>query len=197
MGKLMQLLSNNFFLNISKHKPYYVTISKTRKFRKSTFININSSKNFKKFLASEALSDKKEWSAVIANADFFFNEIQNESFAEQLRERARFYDEKGLERDFWIVPNPVWINEELLTKAKFIRRPCVALVSTNPKWIIYMKLRLDRVIKINLGNISKKEALNSNGKLPDFKSSPEESAPYDRYSYGWWEPYLPDNRNEI
>ena len=34
------------------------------------------------------------WYALVASSEFFFNDVQNEPFAEQLREKKRFYDEQ-------------------------------------------------------------------------------------------------------
>ena len=36
----------------------------------------------------------QEWYACVASAEFFFNDVQNEPFAEQLREKKRWYDEQ-------------------------------------------------------------------------------------------------------
>lgn len=33
----------------------------------------------------------QQWYALVANAEFWFNDVQNESLAEQLRERVRFF----------------------------------------------------------------------------------------------------------
>lgn len=38
------------------------------------------------------------WVALVANAEFYLNDPQNESFPEQLRERVRLFEEKGWER---------------------------------------------------------------------------------------------------
>lgn len=75
------------------------------------------------------------WYALVANQQFFFNDVQNESLAEQLRERVRFYKEQGMEQDFFFVPDPVWLEQQLGDKAKQVKRPCVALVSTDKSWI--------------------------------------------------------------
>ena len=77
----------------------------------------------------------QEWHALIANADFFCNEVHNEAIAEQLRERARYYNEQGRETDFFLVPNPKWLDAKYPDKAKQVRRPCMALVSSDTVWI--------------------------------------------------------------
>jgi hypothetical protein len=61
--------------------------------------------------------------------------VQNESIAEQLRERVRYFKEQGREMDFYMVPNPVWLDAKYPEKGKQVKRPCVALVSTDTTWI--------------------------------------------------------------
>ena len=70
-------------------------------------------------------------------------------------------------QDFWIVPEPAWLDARFPAEAKKVGRPCVALVSTNTYWMTFMKLRLDRVLVIKLEEskgMTKEEALKSNGK---------------------------------
>ncbi len=76
-----------------------------------------------------------EWAAVVANAEFMLHDVQNESFAEQLRERRRYLREKGMGQNFWLVSEPAWLDERFPDDAKKVRRPCVALISTDKKWI--------------------------------------------------------------
>lgn len=52
-----------------------------------------------------------------------------------------------------------------------------------------MKLRLDRVLKLDLGNMSIDEATKSTAKVPEFKDQ-EWIAPYSPYSKGWWEVFM-------
>lgn len=75
------------------------------------------------------------WHAVIASADFMLHDVQNESFAEQLRERRRLFNEKGKPLDFWLVAEPAWLDESFAEKSKKVKRPSVALVSTDEIWI--------------------------------------------------------------
>lgn len=70
----------------------------------------------------------------MASADFFFNDVQNEAFAEQLRERVRFFGEQEREIDFFFVPEPAWL-EEKVPGANRIKRPSVALVSSDHVWM--------------------------------------------------------------
>ena len=74
------------------------------------------------------------WYALVANAEFFCNDVQNESLAEQLREKVRYYKEQGLALDFYLVPNPAWLDAKFPDKAKQVRRPAMALVSADPTW---------------------------------------------------------------
>ena len=75
------------------------------------------------------------WHAVIANADFMLHDVQNESFAEQLRERRRLFSEKEKPLDFWIVSQPAWLDKSFPDEGKKVKRPSVALVSTDEIWI--------------------------------------------------------------
>ncbi len=54
-----------------------------------------------------------------------------------------------------------------------------------------MKLRLDRVLRINLGAVPQEEALAVGGKVPEFKRPAKWTAPYSPYSSGWWNVFLP------
>ena len=49
-----------------------------------------------------------------------------------------------------------------------------------------MKLRLDRVLKLNLGSISVEEATKSLGPVPEFPPYENWIAPYAPYAHGWW-----------
>lgn len=75
-----------------------------------------------------------EWYALVANAEFFFNDVQNEALAEQLRELKRYYEEIGRELDFFFVSEPAWL-ADFPTEGKSVRRPCAALISTDKQWI--------------------------------------------------------------
>lgn len=54
-----------------------------------------------------------------------------------------------------------------------------------------MKLRLDRVMRCDLGAISAEEALAVGGKVPEFPAPAKWTAPYSRYTPGWWEVFFP------
>lgn len=50
-----------------------------------------------------------------------------------------------------------------------------------------MKLRLDRVLKVDLGKMTMAEVTKSNGKIPEFPKPDNWIAPYAPYAHGWWE----------
>ena len=56
-----------------------------------------------------------------------------------------------------------------------------------------MKLRLDRVLKAELGDMPKAEALKSTGELPDYDTLDKDNwtAPYLPYRPGWWKMFMP------
>ncbi len=55
----------------------------------------------------------------------------------------------------------------------------------------FMKLRLDRVLRIDLGAVPEAEASAAGGKVPDYGSMPNWTAPYAQYAPGWWNVFLP------
>jgi len=148
--------------------------------------------------ADGAVSDApvKDWIGLVANAEFMLHDVQNEALAEQLRERVRLFKEKDREVDFWLVPEPVWLDQMFAERAKAVRRPCVALVSTDKTWMTFMKLRLDRVMVCELGPVSKDEALAVGGDVPEFGEFSKWTAPYSPYAKGWWKPFLPVQQSE-
>eukprot|EP00958_Prasinococcus_capsulatus_P025287 scaffold4196_cov350-Prasinococcus_capsulatus_cf.AAC.3 len=60
-----------------------------------------------------------------------------EHMVEVLRERKRVFQEKEMERDFWVVPEPAFL-DAMPEVSKRVARPCVAIVSTNENWITYV-----------------------------------------------------------
>lgn len=77
----------------------------------------------------------QEWYALVANAEFFVNDVQNEALAEQLRERVRYFKEQNRELDFYLIPNPQWLSTKFLSQSKQVRSPSMALVSSDKQWI--------------------------------------------------------------
>ena len=61
------------------------------------------------------------------------NNAQNEAMAEQLREKRRYYGEQEKEVDFFMVPEPKFLesNPEI---AKRVKRPAIALITEDPVW---------------------------------------------------------------
>lgn len=48
---------------------------------------------------------------------------------------ARYFKEQERPRDFYLVPNPTWLDAKFPGQAKQVKRPCMALVSTDKQWI--------------------------------------------------------------
>lgn len=69
---------------------------------------------------------------VVANAKFMLDE--EEHFQELMFERLRNYKERVREQDFWLVIEPKFL-DKFPSITKRLRRPAVALVSTNGTWI--------------------------------------------------------------
>ncbi|KAG8637912.1 hypothetical protein MANES_15G179664v8 [Manihot esculenta] len=69
---------------------------------------------------------------VVANAKFMLDE--EEHFKELLFERHRNYGERNKEQDFWLVIEPKFL-DKFPNISKRLKRPAVALVSTNGPWI--------------------------------------------------------------
>jgi hypothetical protein len=77
----------------------------------------------------------QKWYACVANAKFMLNDVQNESFAEQLREKTRYYREKDKPLDFFLVCDPEWLEKQHPSEAKKVQRPCIALVGAEESWL--------------------------------------------------------------
>uniref|UniRef100_M1BUK1 Uncharacterized protein n=2 Tax=Solanum TaxID=4107 RepID=M1BUK1_SOLTU len=59
---------------------------------------------------------------------------EEEHFQEQMFERRRLYEERNMEPDFWLVVEPKFL-DKFPNITKRLKRPAVALVSTNGPWI--------------------------------------------------------------
>jgi|TARA_B100000482_G_scaffold19690_1_gene13159 hypothetical protein len=133
----------------------------------------------------------------VANAEYMLNDENSEHFPEVLRERRRFYRETSKDQDFWIVPNPSFLDAMPDVKKK-VRQPCVAVVTTDKVWNDFVKLRMDRVYKGAVEGTGV-ECLKSNELIPkDAFAAPDPSkwtAPYVKYAPGWWEAFYPGNEN--
>ena len=70
-----------------------------------------------------------------------------EPLEEVLRERTRHYGEQGKAIDFWLVKRPSFLEApELEPLAAAVPRPAAAVVSTDEKFITFLKLRLEYVV---------------------------------------------------
>jgi hypothetical protein len=71
-----------------------------------------------------------------------------EPLDEVLRERVANYGEKGKEIDFWLVRRPAFLESpELAAVAATVPRPAAAVISTDEKFITFLKLRLEFVAR--------------------------------------------------
>ncbi|KAL8525895.1 hypothetical protein ACS0TY_015213 [Phlomoides rotata] len=136
----------------------------------------------------EGEGGRKKYHFVVANAKFMLDE--EEHFQELMSERLRNFEERNKEQDFWLVIEPKFL-DKFPAITKRLKRPAVALVSTNGTWITYMKLRLDRVLQESFEADSLDEALDSNPINLKFEKPEKWTAPYTKYEYGWWETFLP------
>ena len=81
---------------------------------------------------------------VLASQRFLLEEEQIE---EVLKERTRHYQEQEKDIDFWLVPQPAFLDAPELASVKAeCPRPAVAIVSTNSQFITWLRLRLEFVL---------------------------------------------------
>ena len=81
---------------------------------------------------------------VLASKKFL---LEEEPLEEVLRERKRYYQEKEKEIDFWLVTQPAFLEAPELANIKMkCPQPTAAIISTNPKFITWLKLRLEFVV---------------------------------------------------
>ncbi|XP_071688932.1 protein YCF54, chloroplastic-like [Rutidosis leptorrhynchoides] len=174
------------FLSVPQHLPKLNTTNITWKTTtpvRTSVAAANSSDTVEK----EAESTKK-YHFVVANAKFMLDD--EEHFQEQLFERVRLFKERNMEQDFWLVIEPKFL-DKFPDITKRLKRPAVALVSTNGTWIKFMKLRLDRVLEESFEADSLEEALACNPAKLEFEKPKNWVAPYPKYEYGWWKSFLP------
>ena len=70
-----------------------------------------------------------------------------EPLEEVLRERVRHYGEQGKAIDFWLLKRPRFLEApELAAQVAAVPRPAAAVVSTDEKFISFLKLRLEFVV---------------------------------------------------
>ncbi|CAL9046217.1 protein YCF54, chloroplastic [Musa acuminata AAA Group] len=140
--------------------------------------------------SSEPAQEEKprRYHFVVANAKFMLDE--EEHFKELLYERRRNFEERNREQDFWLVVEPKFL-DRFPGIVKRLNRPAVALVSTDGPWMTFMKLRLDRVLAESFEADALEEALAYNPIDLEFERPEKWTAPYPKYEFGWWEPFLP------
>ncbi|XP_059297815.1 uncharacterized protein LOC132050540 [Lycium ferocissimum] len=138
--------------------------------------------------AEKQETERKKYYFLVANAKFMLDE--EEHFQEQLFERRRLYEERNKETDFWLIVEPKFL-DKFPNITKRLKRPAVALVSTNGPWITFMKLRLDRVLQESYEADSLEEALACTPVNLEFEKPEKWTAPYPKYESGWWESFLP------
>ena len=63
------------------------------------------------------------------------HDVQNEALAEQLRERRRMFGETGKDINFFLVPEPAWLDSKFPAEGKRVGRPSLAIVSPDKTWI--------------------------------------------------------------
>ena len=81
----------------------------------------------------------------VAASDRFLTE--EEPLEEVLRERERNYKENNKTIDFWLVRQPAFLQSpELTALAQSVPKPAAAVVSTDPTFITFLKLRLEFVV---------------------------------------------------
>src|SRR6476469_8241318 len=80
---------------------------------------------------------------VVASQHFL---LEEEPFHEVLEERHRYYKEQEKEIDFWLVKQPAFLEAPAMAAVKAkCPQPALAIISTNPQFITWLKLRLEFV----------------------------------------------------
>nr|YP_009314030.1 Hypothetical protein ycf54 [Izziella formosana]SCW22284.1 Hypothetical protein ycf54 [Izziella formosana] len=88
----------------------------------------------------------------IASQDFLLHE---EPLEEVLRERRNYYQQMQKTVDFWLIMNPKFIDEpEMVHIKQQLVKPSVAILSFNPKFIEWIKLRFGFVLTGELNSHS-------------------------------------------
>jgi len=73
---------------------------------------------------------------------------EEEPLEEVLRERVRNYGEHDRPIDFWLVRQPAFLEAPQLAEiAAAVPRPAAAVISTDPSFITFLKLRLEFVAR--------------------------------------------------
>lgn len=73
--------------------------------------------------------------------------LEEEPLEEVLKERHRYYQEQQKDIDFWLVKQPAFLDApEMQAEKAQCPQPAVAIVSTNPQFIQWLRLRLEYVL---------------------------------------------------
>jgi hypothetical protein len=81
---------------------------------------------------------------VLASQTFL---LEEEPLAEVFKERTRNYQEREKEIDFWLIKQPAFLEAPELAAVKAKSPPAAAaIISTNPQFITWLKLRLEFVL---------------------------------------------------
>lgn len=81
---------------------------------------------------------------ILASEKFLTEE---EPLEEVLKERQRHYAERNQTVDFWLVRQPAFLEAPELSSVKAqCPQPAAAIISTNPQFITWLKLRLEFVL---------------------------------------------------
>ncbi|KAF5821869.1 putative Ycf54-like superfamily protein [Helianthus annuus] len=174
--------------SMPQHFPKLNTVTNGVSWRTTTSVRTAVSAVDSNGTTEKETESNKKYHFVVANAKFMLDE--EEHFQEQLFERVRLFKERNMEQDFWLVIEPKFL-DKFPNITKRLKRPAVALVSTNGTWIKFMKLRLDRVLLESFEAESIEEALAFNPVNLEFEKPDKWVAPYPKYEYGWWESFLP------
>lgn len=71
---------------------------------------------------------------------------EEEDLDEVFAERIRNYQEQGKEIDFWFIDRPAFLDAPELANIKAkVPQPATGVISTNPQFITWLKLRLEFV----------------------------------------------------
>nr|YP_010330109.1 hypothetical protein MW505_pgp172 [Porphyridium aerugineum]UNJ17825.1 hypothetical protein [Porphyridium aerugineum] len=80
----------------------------------------------------------------VASQKFF---LEEEPIEEVLREKTYYYSTIQKPIDFWLVLNPKFLDKPEISKLKDkIKQPAAAIISTNPTFINWIKLRIGYVL---------------------------------------------------
>ncbi len=72
--------------------------------------------------------------------------IEEEPLEEVLKERQRNYKDQNKEIDFWLILQPTFLEAPEFSQIKAkCPQPAAAIVSTNPQFITWLKLRLEYI----------------------------------------------------